>query len=61
MSFLRYRKILLNMLNVFDFTPLQYASLYFSLYLLCGLVVRVLDYRPRGTGSIPGPTRFSEK
>jgi hypothetical protein len=26
---------------------------------LCGLVVRVLDYRSRGPGSIPGTTRFS--
>jgi hypothetical protein len=26
---------------------------------LCGLVVRVLDYRPGGPGSIPGTTRFS--
>jgi hypothetical protein len=28
---------------------------------LCGLVVRVLDYRSRGPGSISGTTRFSEK
>jgi hypothetical protein len=28
---------------------------------LCGLVVRVLGYRYRGPGSIPGATRFSEK
>jgi hypothetical protein len=28
---------------------------------LCGLVVRVLNYRSRGPGSIPGTTRFSEK
>jgi hypothetical protein len=28
---------------------------------LCGLVVRVLGYRPRGPGSIPCATRFSEK
>jgi hypothetical protein len=28
---------------------------------LCGLVVRVLGYRSRGPGSIPGATRFSEK
>jgi hypothetical protein len=28
---------------------------------LCGLVVRVLDYKSRGLGSIPGSTRFSEK
>jgi hypothetical protein len=28
---------------------------------LCGLVVRVLDYRSGGLGSIPGTTRFSEK
>jgi hypothetical protein len=26
---------------------------------LCGLVVRVLGYRSRGPGSIPGATRFS--
>jgi hypothetical protein len=28
---------------------------------LCGLVVRVLGYRSRGPGSIPGTTRFSEE
>jgi hypothetical protein len=28
---------------------------------LHSLVVRVPDYRSRGPGSIPGPTRFSEK
>jgi hypothetical protein len=28
---------------------------------LCVLVVRVPGYRCRGTGSIPGATRFSEK
>jgi hypothetical protein len=28
---------------------------------LCGLVVRVLGYRSRGPGSIPGATRCSEK
>jgi hypothetical protein len=28
---------------------------------LCGLVGRVSGYRSRGPGSIPGPTRFSEK
>jgi hypothetical protein len=28
---------------------------------LCGLVVRVLGYRSGGPGSIPGPTRFSNK
>jgi hypothetical protein len=27
----------------------------------CGLVVRVLGYRSRGSGSIPGATRISEK
>jgi hypothetical protein len=31
------------------------------IYLLCGLVVRVLGCRSRGPGSIPGATRFSEK
>jgi hypothetical protein len=28
---------------------------------LCGLVVRVPDYRSRGPGSIPGDARFSDK
>jgi hypothetical protein len=28
---------------------------------LCGLMVRVPDYRSRGPGSIPIATRFSEK
>jgi hypothetical protein len=28
---------------------------------LCGLVVRVPGYRASGPGSIPGPTRLSEK
>jgi hypothetical protein len=28
---------------------------------LCGLVVRVPDYRFKGPGLIPGATRFSEK
>jgi hypothetical protein len=28
---------------------------------ICGLVVRVPDYRSRGSGSIPGATRLSEK
>jgi hypothetical protein len=28
---------------------------------LCGLMVRVIGYRSRGLGSIPGATRFSEK
>jgi hypothetical protein len=28
---------------------------------LCGLVVKVLGYRFRGPGSIPGVTKFSEK
>jgi hypothetical protein len=27
----------------------------------CDLVVRVLGYRSRGPGSIPGATRYSEK
>jgi hypothetical protein len=33
---------------------INYAGLY-------GVVVRVLGYRSRGPGSIPGTTRFSEK
>jgi hypothetical protein len=40
-------------------------TLFFLTYLmvdrLCGLVVRVLDYRSGGPGSIPGTTRFSGK
>jgi hypothetical protein len=28
---------------------------------LCGLVVGVPGYRSRGSGSIPGATRFTEK
>jgi hypothetical protein len=28
---------------------------------LCGLVVKVLGYRSRGPGSIPGTTSFSEE
>jgi hypothetical protein len=28
---------------------------------LCGLVGRVLGYRSRGPGSIPGASRFSDK
>jgi hypothetical protein len=28
---------------------------------LCGLEVRVPGYKSRGSGSIPGATRFSEK
>jgi hypothetical protein len=31
------------------------------LHSLCGLMVRVPGYRSRGTGSIPGAARFSEK
>jgi hypothetical protein len=31
------------------------------LLFICGIVVRVPGYRPRGSGSIPGTTRFSEK
>jgi hypothetical protein len=47
--------------------PLQYSQgPYFVQKLctsdrLCGLVVRVLGYRSRGPGSIPGTTKFSEK
>jgi hypothetical protein len=33
----------------------------YALDRLCGLVIRVPDYRSRGPGSIPGATRFSEK
>jgi hypothetical protein len=32
-----------------------------DMFLLCGLVVGVPDYRFRDPGSIPGATRFSEK
>jgi hypothetical protein len=46
----------------------EFSFFFFSLILvltvrdrLCGLVVRVLDYRSGGPGTIPGTTRFSEK
>jgi hypothetical protein len=42
-------------------TKKNYMIRYFQLDRLCGLVVRVLGYRSRGPGSIPGATRFSEK
>jgi hypothetical protein len=32
-----------------------------DMYHLCGLVLIVLGYRPRGPGPIPGASRFSEK
>jgi hypothetical protein len=35
--------------------------MYSGIYRLCGIVVRVIDYRSGGPGSIPGTTRFSEK
>jgi hypothetical protein len=42
-----------------------YKSVSLSHYIvydcLCGIVVRVVGYRFRGPGSIPGATRFSEK
>jgi hypothetical protein len=36
-------------------------SLVSTTHRLCGLVVRVLGYKSRGLGSIPGAIRFSEK
>jgi hypothetical protein len=36
-------------------------SVYFYTDRLCGLVVRVLDYRSEGPSSIPGTARFSVK
>jgi hypothetical protein len=46
--------------------PTNYATVDFHLELvtldrLYGLVVRVLDYKSRGSRSIPGATRFPEK
>jgi hypothetical protein len=52
-----------NFLNTFLYF---FGTSCFEIHLLCSdrlgvLVVRVLDYRSRGMGSIPGTTRFSEK
>jgi hypothetical protein len=38
-----------------------YIYIYIYMYRLCGLVVRVLDYRSGGPSSIPGTTSFSVK
>jgi hypothetical protein len=43
--------------NIYESFPLYCAIIDH----LCGLVVRVPGYRPRGQGSIPGVTRFSKK
>jgi hypothetical protein len=40
------------------FSPAVLEYIYIYLYRLCCLVVRVLGYRSRGPGSIPGSTRF---
>jgi hypothetical protein len=50
-------------MHVFSFMGLlvKFVSYSGACHLLCGLVVRVPGYRPRGLGSIPGTTRFSEK
>jgi hypothetical protein len=46
----------------FPFTCIIYfVSACFSFDRLCGVVVRVPGYRPRGPGSIHGAARFSEK
>jgi hypothetical protein len=34
---------------------------FYTTVAFCGIVVRVLGYRSRGPGSIPGATIFSEK
>jgi hypothetical protein len=39
----------------------SFLILYTVVDRLCGLVVRVPDYRTRGPGSIPGTIGFSEK
>jgi hypothetical protein len=39
----------------------NFAMLHVKRDRLCGLVVRVLDYRSGGPGSIPCATRFSEE
>jgi hypothetical protein len=36
-----------------------FNKVFYEVNRLCGLVARVLDYRSRGPGSIPGTTRFS--
>jgi hypothetical protein len=41
------------------FSDIYHKRVYFDR--LCGLVVRVRGYRSRGSDSIPGATRFSEK
>jgi hypothetical protein len=46
--------------EVVSATVIWYEETIF-LYKRCGIVVRVLDYRSRGPGSIPGTIRFSEK
>jgi hypothetical protein len=43
------------------FTIRAFNILWFSHDRLCGLVVRVLNYRSGGPGSIPGTTRLSKK
>jgi hypothetical protein len=47
-----WRLLFLSELFVYPITPRH-----ISLDGLCGLVVRVLGYRPGGPGSIPGTTR----
>jgi hypothetical protein len=53
--------------TVAETVSIQFKSItnFLSEYLisdrLCGLVVRVLGYRSRGPGSIPGTTIFSER
>jgi hypothetical protein len=42
-------------------SPLSHFSACLVQNRLCDLMVRVPGYRPRGPGSIPGATRFSEK
>jgi hypothetical protein len=42
-------------------TPSYFSYVMEVMDRFCGLVVRVLGYRPRGPGPIPGATRLSEK
>jgi hypothetical protein len=51
-----------ELLNISDLQPHRAMMKHIkSSGRLCGLVVNVPGYISRGTGSIPGATRFSEK
>jgi hypothetical protein len=53
--------LLFNFISSFVFQICCFSFLFFSVYRLCGVVVRVPGYRSRDPGSISGATRFSEK